>query len=268
VGTDADRRDRLDRARIAADLSGLGLPAGGDLIVHCGITRLGPIVGGAGAVVEALFDVAGPQATLVVPTQTANNSTTSPAYREATRGLSDEDRVAYEGRMPGFDPATTRSYRMGALAEYVRKLPDAHRSGHPQTSFAALGPRAKSLMAVHDLDCHLGEASPLGPLYHSGAWIVLLGVGFKVCTALHLAEYRVPHRSRRRPHRCFVMEDGRRVQRDFLAPHLDDHDFDDLGADLRREPFVRAGRVGQAEALALPMREAVDFAETWMHARP
>ena len=64
------------------------------------------------------------------------------------------------------------------------------RSAHPQTSFAALGPKARELMNDHAVDCHLGECSPLGRLYEEGAWILLLGVGYATCSAFHLAEYR------------------------------------------------------------------------------
>ncbi len=84
------------------------------------------------------------------------------------------------------------SQRMGVLAEYVRCAPGAVRSDHPQTSFAALGPRARQLTDGHDLTCHLGERSPVGGLYAADGQILLLGLGYEACTALHLAEYRLP----------------------------------------------------------------------------
>jgi aminoglycoside 3-N-acetyltransferase len=80
------------------------------------------------------------------------------------------------------------------IAERVRTWPGAVCSRHPKTSFAAVGARAAELMRRHDIDCYLGEASPLGAL---DAATLLLGVGFSRATAFHLAEYRLPYPARR-----------------------------------------------------------------------
>jgi aminoglycoside 3-N-acetyltransferase len=119
-------------------------------------------------------------------------------------------------------------------------------------------------MAVHDLDCHLGERSPLAALYWADAYLLLLGVGFESCTGLHLAEYRMKQPAAERAYTCFVMDRGRRVRLDFLAPEVDDGDFGELGTSLSREPSVRIGQVGGARAVVVPMRAAVDFAIGWM----
>ncbi|MEU8299047.1 AAC(3) family N-acetyltransferase [Micromonospora sp. NPDC048909] len=154
---------------------------------------------------------------------------------------------------------------MGVLAEHVRRQPGAVRSGHPQTSFAALGPAAARLTAVHDLDCHLGERSPLGALYAADALVLLLGVDYAACTAFHLAEYRLPHPAAQRPYRCYVLDSsGRRVRRDFLALDLDDSDFPRIGEALERLPVVRRGALGGGTCRAVRMRPAVDFAGRWM----
>jgi aminoglycoside 3-N-acetyltransferase len=252
-----------DRAALATDLTALGLSAGQDVLVHCSLRRVGPIAGGPATVLAALRDVIGPDGTVVVPTQTADNSATSPSFRKATRGW-DSARIAeYEAEMPGFDGAHTPSQRMGEFAEYVRRQPESVRSGHPQTSFAAIGRRAGRLMAVHDLDCHLGERSPLAALYEVDAIVLLLGVGYEVCTALHLAEYRLPWPAPIRPYRCYVGDGDRRRRLDFLAVDLIDSDFPKLGGELDRQPFVTCGRVGNALATVMPVRAAVDFAVDW-----
>ena len=93
--------------------------------------------------------------------------------------------------MPPYEPDTTPCPTMGALAECVRTTPGAVRSAHPQTSLAGLGPRAAELLGGHDPHCHLGERSPLARLYAADAHVLLLRVGFEVCSALHLAEYRM-----------------------------------------------------------------------------
>ncbi len=250
-------------AELAGDLRALGVRPGQDLLIHCSLRQFGRIGGGAAALLDALRAAAGPQATLVVPAQTAQNSLSSKAFLAATAGLDGEQRARFISAMPGFDPARTPSSGMGALAEHLRTRPAALRSSHPQTSFAALGPRAADCTRVHDLDCHLGERSPLGWLYRAGAAILLLGVGYDVCTAFHLAEYRLCGAAPLRRYTCFTVEQGARTAREFTALALDDSDFGLLGAGIDQEPFVRHGKAGAADCRLLPLRAAVDFAQSW-----
>jgi aminoglycoside 3-N-acetyltransferase len=260
----ADPAVAVDRNHIVSDLSALKLAYGRAILVHCSMRQIGHIVGGPATLLDALFEVIGPYATVVVPTQTANNSNSSPVFRAATRGMSPAQLAAYVERMAGFDVAGTPSFGMGAFAEYVRQLPDAVRSSHPQSSFAAVGPDAKELMAIHDLNCHLGERSPVAALYKAEADTLLIGVGYEACTVLHLAEYRLPGPAPVRLHRCFVNTNGKRISQEFRALHLDAEPFGRLGADIDREPFVKSGLVGRAPSKVLPVRAAVDFAVTWM----
>jgi aminoglycoside 3-N-acetyltransferase len=260
----------LGRDQLAVDLRSIGLRQGQDLLIHCSLRRIGRIDGGAGTLMNAIQDVAGPEATLVVPAQTTGNSLSSAAFRAATAGLDAEECARFIGTMPAFDPATTPSSGMGAFAEYLRTRPSAWRSSHPQSSFAAIGPRAHDCVSLHDLDCHLGERSPLGWLYSAGAAVLLLGVGYSVCTAFHLAEYRAPGHPPRRSYRCFTNSSGMRVEHEYVDIDLDDSDFASLGADLESAMApeitsgLRRGRVGAAECRLVPLRAAVDFACSWL----
>ncbi|MCA2215729.1 aminoglycoside N(3)-acetyltransferase [Jidongwangia harbinensis] len=254
------------RDELVADLTTLGVPRGGILLVHCSMRRIGWIDGGAATLLAAIREVSGPAGTVVVPAQTPNNSLTSPVYRAATAGMTDAERARYTDGMPGFDPDRTPSYGVGGLAEHVRSHPGALRSRHPQTSFAALGPAAAEVVRTHDLDCHLGERSPLGVLYRRRATILMLGVGTAKCTALHLAEYRLDGPAPTTEYSCFVMRDGRRALARFPARKLDDSDFGEAGDDLLRHSWAVTGRVGDAEAHLLPMVPAVDRAREWFAA--
>jgi aminoglycoside 3-N-acetyltransferase len=250
---------------LVEQLSALGVAYGGTVLVHASMRAVGPIDGGVATLVSSLRQAVGPRGSIVAPTQTSNNSTTSPTFRAATQGLDRAGLARYVARIEGFDPATTPSFGMGALAEHIRRDPDAVRSDHPQTSFAAVGPDAKDLMSVHDLDCHLGERSPLGALYEADATVLLLGVGYRACTAFHLAEYRLPHQPIR-AYCCFVREGGERRQREFKALDLNDQDFDALGTAFEASDTaaVLHGRVGRASARCMQIRQSVDFAVSWM----
>jgi aminoglycoside 3-N-acetyltransferase len=239
--------------------------AGGILLIHSSLRSLGWTSGGALAVVQAVLDVLGPDGTLVAPSQTATNrdpSTWTPRPPESWW-------PAIRGSLPGFDRCRTPSVHVGAIAEQVRTWPGAVRSAHPQTSFAAIGPRAAELMSVHPTACHLGEDSPLAALETAGAATLLLGVGFDTATAFHLAEYRrsVPPR---RTYACAVLTpDGGRRWIDFEDVDLDASDFGRLGADFERDTdVVIAGRVGGARCRLFPIYDAVAYAEKWfMHNR-
>lgn len=174
---------------LAVHLRLLGVRPRSRLLVHAAL-------GGTGLRAEELRDaltgVLGPHGTLVVPTFTPENSLTSGAHLARIAGLSPSETAAFRARMPAFDPATTPSQGMGALAEAVRTAPGAVRSAHPQTSFAALGGGAEGLCAGHRIESHMGEESPLGKLCWEGGQVLMINVGFSVCTAFHLAEYRIP----------------------------------------------------------------------------
>ena len=188
----------------------------------------------------------------MVSAQTPWTSRTSEAFRTATAGLDQDGIDRYAAELPVFDPESTPSYRMGMFAEHVRTRPGARRSAHPQTSFAALGPAAAAIASGHDPECHLGERSPLRWLYDADAAILLLGVGYAVCSAFHLAEYRVHGGA------------------DVRGADLDDGDFELIGdaleAHFRDRPAAApaAGYVGMAGSRLVPVRTAVNFAVGWM----
>jgi aminoglycoside 3-N-acetyltransferase len=254
----------LTSADIARDLRALGLEADRTLLLHASLRAIGPVAGGAATVVNAVRDVLGPAGTLVVPTTTPENSVTSRAYRDTIAGLTPAQVKAYRDDMPPFNRATTPATRAGRIAEGVRTTPGAIRSGHPQSSFAAVGPLARALMKGHRIDCHLGEETPLGKLYAAQAWVLLLGVGYSMCTALHLAEYRYVSSPPRRRYHCVIRYRGRRQWRSYSDVVLDDSDFEVIGEVLDKNVGMRRGYVGNAECRLMPMRQVVDFAANWM----
>lgn len=249
------------RASIAADLRALGLAAGDVVEVHSSLRAVGWVPGGRVAVVQALLDVLGPTGTLVVPTHTSDNS--EPRHWQHPPVPSEWWPVIRE-HMPAYDPAVTPSRAIGALAEAVRTWPGAVRSSHPQTSFAAVGAQAAELMATHELSSQFGPESPMGALERVGARVLLLGVGFDVCSPFHLAEYRVP--TARSEFGCAVLTENGREWVTFEDYAVDSDDFAALGAAYEEIGDVRRGKVGQADSRLFPMDKAVAFAETWLRA--
>lgn len=255
----------IERPELARDLAALELPPNEIYLIHSSLRRVGQLANGPAALVDALRDTCGRRSTLVAPAFTADNSTTSRAYRRRTAGMTPRQLLTYEAEMPGFDPAVTPSQNVGVVAECIRRNPDSVRSQHPQTSFTAIGPHAEELLAVHALDCHLGEKSPLGQLYEHDAVVLLIGVGFAVCTCFHLAEYRLDRAAPLRLYRTHVLNGGRRELHEFIAPETNDGDFARIGDEMARQPFVHVGRVGNALVFWFRLRHGVDYALHWMN---
>jgi len=229
--------------------------------VHASLKAVGYVVGGATAVVQALLDALGPDGTLVVPAQTAGNRDPS-TWGDVE--LPAECWPVIRDNLPGFDPALTPSSGMGRIAEQVRTWPGAQRSDHPQTSFVAVGPRARFLMADHRLTSPLGEHSPLARLEEVGARVLLLGVGFESSTCFHLAEYRIPDPPRRM-NACAVVGPAGREWIEYPGIRLHDQDFGQLGKAFEHETDVAVrGRVGAATCNLFPLGPAVHFARSWL----
>lgn len=166
---------------------------------------------------------------------------------------------------PAFDPAMTICRRVGVVPETLRKWPGALRSAHPQTSFAAVGPQAKVITEGHAPDCRFGESSPLAKLEAADAWVLLIGVGWDRCTALHLAEYRLQSPAPLVDNSFAIKVDGQRqwMTVEDLVPITDD-DFEDLGADFERDCQVVRAKIGAAECRLFSLREVVEYARVWM----
>ncbi|MGQ4376193.1 AAC(3) family N-acetyltransferase [Streptomyces sp. SAS_267] len=210
---------------------------------------------------DALLDALGAEGTLVVPTFTPEKSVTSRAYKALTAAMDEREEAAYRASVEPFDPRRTHCPTMGVLATCVWTTPGAVRSGHPLTSLAGLGPRARELLGDHDPRCHLGERSPLAGLYAANAQVLLLRVGFEVCTAFHLAEYRLRPPPSLRKYPSVVGAKGRWKAYEDIA--LSDADFGDIGARLPRDLVTERRLAGRAVRL-FGMREAVDLAVVQM----
>jgi aminoglycoside 3-N-acetyltransferase len=254
----------MNADELARELRTLGLQAGTTVLAHASLRALGRVDGGAKAVIGALRHVLGPAGTLVVATTTAANSDSSRNHLATIDGMTLSEVRAYRATMPPYDRAVTPA-ETGQIAEEIRTNPDAIRSAHPQSSFAAIGPLASALMRDHRIGCHLGEDSPLGKLYALGAWILLLGVEYQSCSALHLAEYRYKSEPPRQKYRCVVKYRGKPQWRSYSDVVLDDTDFTAIGVTLDKEIVRHHGLVGQAECRLLPLKETVDHAAEWMH---
>jgi aminoglycoside 3-N-acetyltransferase len=253
----------VTRGQLVRDFRRLGVVPGQTLLVHASLRSFGWVSGGADAVVGALREVLGPGGNVVVPASTETNSLTSLKHRERIAQMTANQAKRYREEMPAFNRDTTKS-GAGAIAEKVRESEGAVRSDHPQSSFAAIGPEAEYLMADHRLHSHLGEDSPLAKLYKMDALVLMIGVGYRSCTAFHLAEYRYRPDPPIQTYACVVTIGGARRWVAYRDVALDDREFENIGIALEAETAIDIGYVGRAECRLMSLPRVVDFAAKWM----
>ena len=246
---------------MAEQFAACGLAAGQTVIVHSSLSKMGWVAGGAKAVIEALLRVLTPTGTLVMPAHTSDNS--DPAAWQ-NPPVPEHWWPIIRQHMPAYDPATSPTRMMGAIAELFRTWPGARRSGHPQGSFAALGPHADAITHDHALE-GFGPQSPLARVYELDGYVLLIGVGHSNNTSLHLAEYHAQWPGKRTHQQAAAMlVNGERQWVEYEALDIDSDDFDTLGEAYEAAHGITRCHVGQAEVRFMRQRPLVDFAIKWM----
>jgi aminoglycoside 3-N-acetyltransferase len=252
-------------ASLTADFKKLGIESGMLLLTHSSLSALGWVCGGPVAVIQALMAVLGDHGTLVMPAHSGEYSDPAnwshPPVPETWWPI-------IRANMPAFDPALTPTRGIGTIPETFRKWPGILRSHHPQVSFTALGPLAKTVTAHHSLNYAFGGESPLERVYDLNGYILLLGVGHGNNTSLHLAEYRASYPGKMvERNGAPIMENGQRVWKELKDFNDGSEDFDKIGKMFEAScpEKVVVGRVGLAEYKLMRQRDLVDFAITWMN---
>jgi aminoglycoside 3-N-acetyltransferase len=155
----------LTRLQIRTALSDHGLRVGDHLLVHSSLKSIGPIDGGADALIDGLLETVGSTGTLAMPA--FNYSRPLP--------------------LPYFDPKSTPA-RTGALTEIFRQRPETLRSFHPTHSLSAQGQRAAEFLADHCKYATFGIGSPIDRMAQAGGYVLLVGVTHLGNSTIHIGE--------------------------------------------------------------------------------
>ncbi len=242
-------------------------------MVHCRISELGWVVGGAETVVHALLDALGPDGTLMAYTGWQD------APPDDLGALDEEARRVYVEEHPPYDPRVALSSRNhGRVPEALRTWPGALHSGHPEAGVAVLGPLANVLTAEHPYDDAYGAGTPYARLVELGGQVAMLGAPLETVTLVHHAEAiaQVPGKRRVR-YGMPVFVDGERLWRTFsdidtsegALPYerLLDEDEDYIEHIARSALAAGAGSsgpVGEATAYLFDARGLLEHAVGWI----
>jgi aminoglycoside N3'-acetyltransferase len=254
-------------ADIVADLRRLGVREGDVLMVHASLRKIGPVEGGAAAVLDALDEAVGPRGTLmmtlgaVVPHEWVNERP-------------EAERAALLASEPPYDPLTAPALpEVGWLAEAFRRRTGTVVNDNPSGRFGARGAAAATLMRDTPWNDYYGPDSPLERFLHLGGRVLRLGADPETTTLLHYAEYlaAVPNKRRIRRHYRVVGPAGPVTRTmDCLNDEtgIVDYPGEDEFAIILKAYLatrrVRTGRVGNAPSELIDGRDIVEFGARWM----
>lgn len=252
----------VTRQSLAADLRRIGVAEGDTICLHVSMKSLGLVIGAQRTIVEAMLDALGQGGTLMMPTFSGDNSDPA-AWR--CPAVPPHRVKEIEAATPAYDRDITPARGVGTVAEYFRRYPGTIRSGHPQSSFAALGPRAGLLtmspppvLGESQADMRFGPASPLGRLVKLKGKVLLLGAPRDTASLFHLTQHYMP--GKRFEKRKAKINGG------WLR--YDDIEYpcgwfcNGMGA-LVSAGVATVDRIGDAETVLFGAAEAVKFLVAW-----
>ncbi|MBT9387052.1 AAC(3) family N-acetyltransferase [Pseudooceanicola sp. CBS1P-1] len=243
------------------DLISLGVYAGDGLFVHGSMSAVGATVGGARTIVESLLKAVGGTGLVGMPD--FSSDACFPAEVDLSR-LTQDQIAEIEDAVPGFDVAKSTTSGMGVIAETFRTWPGTQRSDHPAVSICLNGEKANDFLKEHSLAWATGEKTPLGKLRDRKAMrILLIGVGWNRCSALHTAETFAQHKRTKTRRFKNGGPNGSWIE----TPDVTDDTnrlFPKIGEAFEKTGAVSFGKFGGAECKLCDFRSLVDFATGWI----
>jgi aminoglycoside 3-N-acetyltransferase len=249
------------QASLLNDLVSLGVRAGDGLFVHGSMSAIGATVGGARTIVESLLEAVGETGLIGMPGFSSDAYFPSGVDRS---GLTQGQITRIEDAVPGFDVFKSPTFGMGVIAETFRTWPGTQRSDHPAVSICLNGKNANGFLEEHSLAWATGEKTPLGKLRDRQSMkILLVGVGWNRCSALHTAETLAKHRRTKARRFKNGGLDGSWIETPDVADDMN-RLFPAVGEAFEKTGAVSFGTFGDADCKTCDFRHLVDFASDWI----
>jgi aminoglycoside N3'-acetyltransferase len=238
--------DAATRTTLAEQLRSLGVRAGVPVMVHSSLRKVGPIVGGAEALLDALVDATSPAGTLMMV-------------------LGADLSVPFDAKITPVDVQ-----EMGVFAEVFRQHPEVRVNDHAAARYGALGLASRALLEPTPLHDYHGPGSVLERFTKAGGTVLRLGANVETVTLTHWAEYRARLPDKRRVKLRYVRAD---IGEQWIDS-LDDTDgirdwpqgdyFPQIWLDFLAAGHARTGPVGRTIGELFDAQRFVCFATAWM----
>jgi aminoglycoside 3-N-acetyltransferase len=241
MNADAKIGSRVHKDDIKAGLKKLGLKKGDSVGVHSSLRSFGHVEGGADAVIDALLETIGKEGNIVMSTHSANLTKDQRTPEQTAMD------VSWLFKILPYDPERT-PVTTGIIPETFRKRKGVIRGSHPSHSVAASGPKAKEL------------SEGWHRLLEMDGYVLLVGVGLEVCTAMHLAEKRVrfPEHILKKitPPKGFVEKYPEGEWEWDFGPYPD---FAKLTEPCLKRGIMKSVKVGEATLMLVRLRPLIDL---------
>ena len=161
---------------------------GKNVVVHSSLRSFGYIEGGAEAIVSTLKHNL---ANVLMPAFSTDAVVKPPINdRPRRNGCNYADTAYWSLNSPSCFNINTQGVdrRIGRVAQAFAASDGVVRSPHPWHSWAAFGPAATAVVRTHEW---MLPHQPLQRFSETQAYILLLGVDLRSCTAVHLAEEQI-----------------------------------------------------------------------------
>ncbi|NLX82199.1 MAG: AAC(3) family N-acetyltransferase [Clostridiales bacterium] len=239
----------INKESLIKDIKRMGIAPADTVLLHSSMKAIGPVDGGAEAVLDALMDYFSP-GLLCFPTLSWQTVDAKPRV---------------------YDVANTPSI-VGILPELFRKRPHVYRSYNPTHSIAAYGADAEAFIAD---DHKTGTPCGLGSTWHKlvdrDAFILMVGCRLTTCTFLHGVEEwcDIPGRIAKPLAFTLILPDGTQT-----VIHSATHsahpstNYWKIEEGLMKHGFMKEDSFGQARTLVLRARELYAYTAGCLSANP
>lgn len=214
-------------------------------MVHASLRKVGPVVGGADTLLDALLETLTPKGTLLM-----------------VLGANEDE--------PFDMHITEASEDMGVLAEVFRQRQGTRVNDHAACRYGAIGPQSLELLEPIPLHDYHGPGSVLERFTALGGSVLRLEADTDTVTLTHWAEYLANVPNKRRVRLRYVRAD---IGEQWIES-LDDTDgiaewsggdyFPEILLDFLAAGHARIGLVGNCTAELLEAKTFVNFAAKWM----
>lgn len=246
---------------LVQELISLGVEQGDGLFVHASMSAIGHVIGGPRTVIEALLETVGEDGLVGMPGFSVD-AYFPPEIDKSKLTIGEIAQV--EDAVVGFDMMKSPTYQMGIIAETFRTWPGTKRSNHPAVSICINSKDADAYLEEHSLEWATGTQSPLGKMKNRPAMkILLIGVGWNRCTALHTAETLATNRRTKTRRSKNGDADGLWVETPDVADDMN-RLFPSAGTAFETEGTVSCGALGEAQCKLCDFAALVDFASEWI----